>query len=201
MLLELTRLSVAPLALAEVASELRDWARQPAAGGEPLGFWRSEMGELFQLLMLRAFPSEQALLDARQRARLDPAPLGIRSSSVRLSMESYMPFPFLPLPQSQLAKPAQVYEFRTYWLKPGGLGPTLAGWEKAVPRARDYTAHLITNMYALDGPPRITHIWGFSSLEERARLRAEHYAAGLWPPEGGPQQIDTATSLICLAQT
>jgi len=27
-------------------------------------------------------------------------------------------------------------------------------------------------MYALDGPPRITHIWGFSSLEERAALRA-----------------------------
>ena len=32
---------------------------------------------------------------------------------------------------------------------------------------------------ALDGPPRITHIWGFSSLEERGRLRARYYAEGL----------------------
>jgi hypothetical protein len=36
-------------------------------------------------------------------------------------------------------------------------------------------------MYALDGPPRITHIWGFESLEQRAALRAKFYAAGLWP--------------------
>jgi len=85
-------------------------------------------------------------------------------------------------------------------LKPGGLPPTLAGWEKAIQPAREYTSHLIINMYALDGPPRITHIWGFQSLEERAMLRAKFYAAGLWPPQGGPEQILEATSTIALSE-
>ena len=64
--------------------------------------------------------------------------------------------------------------------------------------ARAYTAHLVTNLYALDGAPRITHIWAFSSLEERAGLRGEAYASGLWPPKGGPDQILEATSTIAL---
>lgn len=57
----------------------------------------------------------------------------------------------------------------------------MASWQEAIAPASEYTSHPVTNLYALDGPPRITHIWGFSSLEERAALRAHHYAAGLWP--------------------
>jgi hypothetical protein len=55
-------------------------------------------------------------------------------------------------------------------------------------------------MYALDGPPRITHIWGFADLEQRAALRARSYAAGIWPPPGGPAQIAEATSTIGLPE-
>ncbi len=78
------------------------------------------------------------------------------------------------------------------------MPPTLAGWEKAIKPAAEYTSHLAISMYALDGPPRITHIWGFESLQQRAELRAKFYAAGLWPPQGGPEQIAEATSTIAL---
>jgi NIPSNAP len=115
-----------------------------------------------------------------------------------LSMESYASFPFLPPARPQNL--GGVYEFRTYHLKPGGLPATLAGWEAAIAPAHQYTAHLVTNMYALDGPPRITHIWGFSGVDERTKLRADHYAAGLWPPKGGPQQIAQASSTIAIAE-
>ncbi|WP_348645291.1 NIPSNAP family protein [Methylobacterium sp. BTF04] len=113
-------------------------------------------------------------------------------------MDSYAPFPFLPTIRA--GERGGVYEFRTYQLKPGGLPPTLAGWEAAIEPARDYTDHLVVNMYALDGAPRITHIWGFASLEERSGLRARAYAAGVWPPKGGPEQIARATSTIALPQ-
>jgi len=53
---------------------------------------------------------------------------------------------------------------------------------------------------ALDGPPRITHIWGFSSLEERGRLRARYYAEGLWPPKDAPAQIASAKTMISLPE-
>jgi len=91
-----------------------------------------------------------------------------------------------------------VYEFRTYRLRPGGLAPTLAGWRAAVAPAHDSTRHLVVNMYALDGVPRITHIWAFESLEDCARLRADVYGAGVWPPKSGPEQILKATSVIGL---
>ncbi|UDL96740.1 NIPSNAP family protein [Lichenihabitans sp. PAMC28606] len=64
------------------------------------------------------------------------------------------------------------YEFRTYWLTPGGLPATLAAWEAAIGPARDYTEHLVVNMYALDGAPRITHIWGFTWRREQLCVRA-----------------------------
>jgi NIPSNAP len=115
-----------------------------------------------------------------------------------LSMESFAPFPLLPPVQP---KPmGGIYEFRTYLLKPGGLPPTLAGLEKAIKPAFEYTSHLVTTVYALDGSPRITHIWGFESLEQRATLRGKFYAAGLWPPQGGPEQIAEATSTIALSE-
>ncbi|MFC6744866.1 NIPSNAP family protein [Methylobacterium persicinum] len=79
-----------------------------------------------------------------------------------------------------------------------GLPPTLAAWEAAIAPAQEYTRHLVTNLYALDGPPRITHVWAFDSLEQRAHLRETHYANGTWPPKGGPDQIAEAMSVIAL---
>lgn len=113
-------------------------------------------------------------------------------------MDSYAPFAFLP--PIRTGDRGGVYEFRTYHLKPGGLPPTLAGWEAAIAPAREYTEHLVANMYAFDGAPRITHVWGFTSLQERAELRFRAYGAGAWPPKGGPEQIAEATSTIALPQ-
>ena len=92
------------------------------------------------------------------------------------------------------------FEFRTYYQKPGGLPGTISGWRNAVGPARVYTDHLVVNMVALDGAPRITHIWGFASVAERDQLRQEHYAKGLWPPKGGPERIAHATSTIARAE-
>lgn len=79
--------------------------------------------------------------------------------------------------------PTKVYELQTYELKPGGLPPTLAGWEAAMP-AREPMSHLVINMYVLDGAPRIMHIWPYSGVDERVAIRAKSYAEGIWPPKG-----------------
>lgn len=129
---------------------------------------------------------------------LSEDPFGSKNEDIPLKMETYAPFPFLP--DISPADYGGTFEFRTYHLKPGGLPGTMAGWEKALDPAHAYTSHLVINMYALDGEPRILHIWGFSSVEERNRLRWEHYAAGLWPPEGGPERIAHATSVIAYSE-
>jgi hypothetical protein len=194
---ELTTLACAPLTEGVVAAAARDWIAQ--GPGRLSGAWRTEIGDLFQVKLLRQFDTADALEEERRRALLDPAPFGISDPAIRINMERYARFPFLP--EVEPATFGSFYEFRTYFLKPGGLTPSLNSWRDAIAPAGDYTRHLVVNMYAFDGRPRITHIWGFSSLEERAALRARHYADGLWPPKGAPQQIAKATSTICVPES
>jgi hypothetical protein len=196
MLYELTTLSCAPLTEGAVAIAARDWIAQ--GPGQLLGVWRSEVGDLFQVKLLRGFDTADALQEERRRALMSRAPFGITDPTMQVHTESYERFPFLA--DVEPATFGNFYEFRTYFLKPGGLAPTLASWQKAIAPASEYTSHLVINMYALDGPPRITHIWGFSSLEERSALRARHYAAGVWPPKGAPQQIARAITTICIPE-
>ncbi|WP_428492096.1 NIPSNAP family protein [Rhodopila sp.] len=198
MICELTTIACPLLAIHEVADGARAWISGPLADGSLLGCWRTEIGTLGRLLVLRSFDTAEALAVERQRALLSDTPFNASSRVKSLSMESYAPFPFLPPPQIGARGPA--YEFRTYQLKPGGLPPTLVGWQQAIAPARDYTERLVINMYALDGPPRITHIWGFRDLYQRSALRTAAYSSGVWPPRGGPDQIVEASSTIALPE-
>jgi hypothetical protein len=198
-LYELATLSFSLLAVSEVAENAREWTSAPDAQGTLLGCWHTEIGRLGRLLVLRGFESAEQLRLERQRALLSANPFNAGRAVTALEMDSYVPFPFLP--PVRTGGHGKVCEFRTYRLKTGGLPPTMAGWEQAIAPARLYTAHLVINMYALDGPPRITHIWGFSSLEERASLRSNAYGAGVWPPRDGPDNILEATSTIALPET
>lgn len=196
MVYELTTLSCSPLTEGAVAVAACEWIAQ--GPGRLLGVWRSEIGDLFQVKLLRGFETLDALQEERRRTLMSMTPFGIADPAISLHSESYRRFPFLA--DIEPATLGRFYEFRTYFLKPGGLAPTMASWQEAIAPASEYSSHLVTNLYALDGPPRITHIWGFSSLEERAALRAHHYAAGLWPPKGAPQQIARATTMICVPE-
>ena len=197
MLYEITTLGGSVFAGKDALPGVRAWVNE-AVAGTLLGIWHTDIGSIGQLLVLRGFEDEEALRAERQRALLSEDPFGSASAKVGLTMESYALFPFLMDPASRTY--GGTFEFRTYHLKPGGLPGTMAGWKAAIGTAHAYTDHLVAVMYALDGAPRITHIWGFESVEERNRLRREHYAAGSWPPKGGPERIAHATSTIAFAE-
>lgn len=198
MLYELITISCPLLSLGRTSEGVRAWTSAPEARGELLGCWRTDIGPLGRIVALRGFATLDELMVERERALLSASPAGASREADAVSLESYRPFPFLPTVRP--GRFGKVYEFRTYRLRPGGLSPTLRGWEVALGRARPYADHLVTNMSAIDGAPRITHIWAFDSLEERARLRADAYAAGVWPPAGGPDNIAGATSTIGLPE-
>lgn len=196
MLYELTKLSGPLLELPAISAAATAWMAD-ADTGRLLGLWHSEIGELGAVLILRGFASYAELAAERQRYNQSANPFNGAGLVRSVQQESCQGFDFLPAVEPHAY--GGLYEFRTYWLKPGGLPPTLAAWRAALEPAKGYTEHLVINMIALDGPPRITHIWGFESIQQRFDLRAEHYAAGLWPPKGAPEQIDRATSMIALA--
>lgn len=198
MLYELATLSCPLLAVGRASEGVYDWVKGAEAQGRLFGCWRTELGTLGRIIVLRGFETAEDLTAERRRALLSVSPFNAGTVVTALEMDSYAPFPFLP--PIRTGDRGGVYEFRTYRLKPGGLPPTLAGWEEAIAPARDYTVHLVANLYALDGAPRITHVWGFTSLEQRAELRSQAYGTGVWPPRGGPEQIVEATSTIALPQ-
>ncbi len=172
------------------------------AGGNLLGAWTTDVGMLGRLLVLRAFDTADALAAERERALFHPCPFGQPAADsgralavTALEMDTYKAFPFLPAVTPGAYGP--IYEIRTYRLKPGGLSPTIAAWEAAVPD-RTKRSPLVINMYAVDGAPRITHIWPYASASERFEIRAEAVRAGIWPPKGAPEQVLEASSALCL---
>ena len=194
----MTTLACPLLDVGAVSMAAEAWATDPAASGTLLGSWRSEIGLLGQLFVLRGFETRDALAAERSRALRSDRPFNAGGGVSALNMESYAPFPFLP--PIQTGARGGVFEIRRYRLKPGGLPQTLAGWSGALAPAKAYTDHLVTAMYGLDGPPRILHLWGFDDLAQRSALRAWGYETGVWPPRGGPEAIDEATSTIILPE-
>src|SRR5580692_580004 len=124
---ELTSLACPMLGTSEVARAARDWVAAPNAAGTLVGCWRTEFGTLGRLLILRSFDTADALYQERRRALLSANPFNAGRLITALEMDSYQRFPFLP--PARPVPYGDVYEFRTYKLKPGGLPPTLAGWQ------------------------------------------------------------------------
>ncbi|HBW3481010.1 NIPSNAP family protein [Klebsiella pneumoniae] len=190
MIYELCSIQASALNFRSVAAR----AMSAPDAGLLLGGWQSEIGALFRISLLRAWPGLVAQREAHEQRllRADESVSPLES----ISYECFSKFPFLP--EVTAFPQGKVFEMRTYYLHAGGLAPTLKAWEKALNPAHEYTSHLVINMYALDGPPRIVHLWSFDSLEQRAELRARHYALNLWPPQGGPEQIAHASNTILL---
>lgn len=193
---ELTMLDGPPLATDALARHADQWMRGACASGRLLAGLRMEVGRLGRLLVLRGFD------DAGQRAaecdRMAAAPTSPGDAAIVTGCrrEAYTQMPFL----SPLApiRGFPLYEIRRYELRADGLDPTIRAWEQAMKPAKAYTRHLLTCMYAAGNPPRIVHIWGFRSFEERMALRAAHYARGTWPPASAPQQIVRAWSALAV---
>ncbi|AQW48657.1 NIPSNAP family protein [Streptomyces violaceusniger] len=196
MLYELATLSLKLRTVPKALSALETYTTSDATGGRLLGCWEPEHGVIVgQLLLLRGFENAEELTEERTRVLTSADPFGIGEHLTGFQVESYAPLPFLP--PVEPGHYGSVYEFRTYRLKVGGLVPTMAGWEAAVPE-RTRLHPLTTAMYGLDGVPRITHIWPFPDLNARLEIRRESYERGIWPPENGPENIAHATSTIAL---
>ena len=172
----------------EASAAVRDYVHGDGACGELLGCWFSDIGELNQIVLLRSFTEREELQAERRRALFSANPFGCADWLTNFEMHSYAPFPWMP--PVRPGKLGPIYEIRTYELRPGGLQPTLDAWEAALP-ARTAISPCVAAIYALDGAPRVTHIWPAPSLDARAQARAAAVEQGIWPPKGGPAWLTT----------
>jgi NIPSNAP protein len=183
---ELATLTIKLGTAASAIAGVDGYVKAAEAKGTLLGCWTSDIGQLNQLYVLRGFADETELQAERIRAFDTTNPFGCGEALVTMDLDAYAPFPFLP-PVTP-GKFGKVYEIRSYRLKHGGIPATIAAWQAAVPE-RIKLSPLVVAMYALDGPPRFTHIWPYAGLDARSAIRADAVAKGVWPPKGGPEWL------------
>ncbi len=177
---------------ARAAAQVAEFTQSPAAGGELLGCWFTDIGRLNQMIVLRGFADLASLEAERERTRLCASPFGCGDLYLDLEQHAYKGFgwmkPVRPSAESGITGP--VYEIRCYGIKPGGVQPTIDLWEQAVPE-RERLSPCVVAMVALEGPSRFVNIWAYPSLNARSQARADAVAQGIWPPKGGPAHLTT----------
>jgi hypothetical protein len=152
-----------------------------------LACWYSEIGALNRILIIRKSADAAKAIANRFAALSARNPFGIGEFITDLSLDTYLPFDFMPPLQGGAYGPC--YEVRSYVLKPDGLTPTIELWRKAVP-GRAGVSPLLAAMVAVTGAAiRFMHVWPYKTYDERARLREKAVAHGLWPPPGGPGHL------------
>ena len=192
---ELTTLEIKVFSNAKVYAALQE--HLPAAGGTLLGAFASDIGDLSRVMLLREFAEPNAAAQAKHALLLQADPLGCGEQLVSLKSESHALFPFLDAPRP--ATLGKWYELRTYGLRHGKLGETIDAWQDALP-ARHALSPCVGVFSALDGEqPRFLNIWAYGSVDERAKIRADAVAQGLWPPKGGPANLTRMHSDLCVA--
>jgi len=189
---ELTTMTLPFGTASQAATNVQAYAAATEAGGELLGCWFTDIGQLNQMIVLRGFDDLAALQAERDRTQAHADPFGCGAIFQSLEQHSYKGFewmkPVRPSSESGIAGP--VYEIRTYGIKPGGVQPTIDLWRQYLP-AREEISPCVIAMVALDGPLRFTNIWAYPTLDARAKARADSVAQGIWPPKGGPAQLTT----------
>jgi NIPSNAP len=110
--------------------------------------------------------------------------------------EIVVPFPFVP--EVRPGKVGPIFELRYYTLKPGTLPDVAKGWEAKLPERAKLSPVVLAGGVEFGQANGFIHIWAYSSLDQRATLRAQAVAKGIWPPPGGADRLVTQKNKILL---
>lgn len=143
MLYELTTLSCPLLSIAEAADTAHTWMNDGRSGGELLGCWRTEVGTLGRLLILRGFKTLGALAAERSRTLLNTNPFNSAGIATGVEMvdvvDEASPHPLGPIKRARFRRPHAVLCRRSPRRQPEGSfwrGPASREGEVRIPHRR-----------------------------------------------------------------
>lgn len=162
-------------------------------------FWHTEMGPLNQVIHVWEYEDLNQREEAREAASQDhdlQRLPGGREFVVEQQSEAVMPAPFMHPLGSRDYGTDNIYEMRTYTYEPGGIPEVLKAWEQAIPHREEYSPLAACWYTEFGGLNRFTHVWVYSDLNERARIRAESRQGTHWPPQASVRPVRQENKIL-----
>ena len=163
------------------------------------GFWYTEIGPLNQVV--HVWPYDD--LNQRRAIRAQVVADGVwppdnNEFLVNMQTEIYNPAPFMtPLGDRKIGP---IYEMRTYTYAGGDITKVLDAWAGAIVE-REKLSPLAGCWFSEIGAlNKFVHLWAYHSLEERARIRDEARAKGIWPPQSGVAPLKQENKILLPAE-
>jgi hypothetical protein len=164
-------------------------------------FFHTEVGPLNQIIHIWPYADLAELERVRAESAADSSgmwpPPGLMQYVVTMESELLTPAPFMvdwTGPQER----GSLYELRTYDLVPGTRGDVMKAWASKIEGRIAYSPLAGCWVSLGTGGPqnRLHHLWAYASFEERARVRRETTAAGVWPSDTGESYLRQENKLL-----
>jgi hypothetical protein len=148
------------------------------------GFWRSEVGQLNQIIHIWPYQD----ISERNRIRAEAVEKKVWPPKIAdfvLEMETKILYAAPFSPHFEPGEHGGLYEFRTYTYGTGAIPKVIEAWAPRI-KERSSVSPLIFAGYTEIGPlNQWVHVWAYKNMGERERLRAQAMKPGVWPPPRG----------------
>ncbi len=197
MIYEIRTYGVVPGSVAEVEKRFGEAYEYRKKYSELTAFWHTEIGPLNEVVHVWGYRdlAERARVrgEAAKESNWPP-----KTGEFIRTMRSEIVVPFSFLPDVRPGKVGPIFELRYYTLKPGMLPEVAKGWEAKIPGRTKLSPVVLAGGVEFGKANGFVHIWAYSSLDQRAKVRAEAVASGIWPPPGGRDRLLTQKNKILL---
>ena len=162
-------------------------------------FFYSEVGHLNEVIHIWPYKD----LAEREAVRTEAIKTGVWPPDINdmiheMKAEVFTPFPFMTKFLSGEHGP--LFEYREYAVHAGTIPGIINGWKDAIDARMELSPCAMAMHTDIGGLNKYVHIWAYESFEQRAQVRAEGVAKGVWPPKGSPKgAIITQDNKLLLA--
>jgi hypothetical protein len=194
---EIRTYEIAPGSLAEVEKRFGEGYEFRKKYSPLTAFWHTEIGPLNEIIHVWGYKD----LAERARIRAEAAkdanwPPKTAEFIKAMNVEIVTPFAFVPTPTPGTMGP--IFEIRYYTLKGGTLPDTAKRWEGALPERAKLSPVVLAGGVEFGTGNAFVHIWAYGSLDQRAKVRDDARAKGVWPPPGGGDRLLTMENKILM---
>jgi len=183
MIVEVRTYQLKPGTVAEVENRFAEGLPNREKLSKLAALWHTEVGPLNEITHIWTYDNlEQRSAIRAEAIRTKVWPPKIQEFVLNMQSEIFNPAPFSPPLDAREVGP--LFEIRSYTLAAGAVPGMIERWSAKI-EERVKLSPLVGAWYSEFGAlNKWVHIWAYKDVAERARIRAEAHAKGIWPPGG-----------------